>query len=162
MLPSSFADYTKLGLGVLDAYGSYQTGQAMADDMKDMQKAANPFAKYRDRYARQLGGLMDDPSSISDDPEYKFRMEQGMEAMNATAAAKGLRFSGGQLEEAQKFGQGLAKDVRNTRMQELITLSGAGQGFSTPQAYYNRTAQANANQEGLGTLGGVWGYGGYA
>ena len=46
--------------------------------------------------------------SLGQDPGYKFRMEQGQEAIMGSAAARGNRLGGGTLKELVKFGQGLA------------------------------------------------------
>ena len=42
------------------------------------------------------------------DPGYKFRLEQGMKAIEGSAAARGGLFSGGTGQALQEFGQGLA------------------------------------------------------
>jgi len=45
------------------------------------------------------------PFSYQADPGYAFRMKQGMDAMNATAAARGGLISGNALKAGQTFGQ---------------------------------------------------------
>jgi hypothetical protein len=45
---------------------------------------------------------------LNDDPGYAFRMQEGMKAINASAAAKGGLQSGAALKAAQQYGQGLA------------------------------------------------------
>lgn len=49
-----------------------------------------------------------DPSQIANDPAYKFQMEQGMKALQGSAAARGNLLSGGVLKGIEQFGQGLA------------------------------------------------------
>ena len=153
------SDWGKLGMGALDAFGSYMGGKESAKGMKDAQKAANPFAKYRKGYAERLGQLYDDPSYLENDPGYQFRFNQGMKAMNATSAAKGSRLSGGAMLEAQQFGQGLAAQMRQQEIQNLSQLSGATMGFGGGADMYQTGATKwGGIQEGLGTIGGVLGY----
>ncbi len=52
-------------------------------------------------------------------PGYQFRMNQGMQALERTAAAKGNLLSGNTLAAAQEFGQGLASQEYNNRINQL-------------------------------------------
>jgi len=45
---------------------------------------------------------------ITQSPSYKWRFDQGMEAVNRNMAAKGLLKSGNRLAELTKYGQGMA------------------------------------------------------
>lgn len=49
-----------------------------------------------------------DPSTISNNPAYQFRMEQGLEALNRSFAAKGGLGSGNRLTGIMDYAQGLA------------------------------------------------------
>ena len=48
------------------------------------------------------------PPNLTDDPGYQFRLKQGMGALEASAAAKGVLNTGGTLQGVQQFGQDLA------------------------------------------------------
>ena len=72
------------------------------------------------------------------DPGYAFRMDEGMKALDRTAAARGGMLSGGALRGAQQFGQGLASQEyqnafnrfqvnRGNMLQPLQSLAGVGQ-----------------------------------
>jgi hypothetical protein len=52
------------------------------------------------RYARDFG-----MSDFQQDPGYAFRMSEGMKALNASMAAKGLGVSGTSIKGATRFGQ---------------------------------------------------------
>ncbi len=147
-----------LGTG-MDMAGSYMEGQANAEGNQQAFAAMNPFAGYRDKYAGQMDAFMSDPNSITETPGYKFQMEQGMNALNATSAARGTRLSGGAMIEAQKFGQGLASQMRQQEIQNLSMLSGAGW---TPSGgsfkVDSKTSSTAGFNEAMGTLGGVIGY----
>lgn len=69
----------------------------------------SPERTLYDRYS----GLLRDPSSMGQDPAYAFLFNQGMQALNRTAAANRMRFAGKTMNDATKFGQGLAYDYMN-------------------------------------------------
>jgi hypothetical protein len=77
-------------------------------------------------------------SDFQQDPGYAFRMEEGLKALDRTAAARGGLLSGGALKGAQRYGQGLASqeyqnayDRYNTnranQLNPLLSISGKGQ-----------------------------------
>jgi len=72
------------------------------------------------------------------DPGYGFRMQEGMKALNQTAAARGGMLSGNALRGAQEYGQNLGsqeyqnaynryQSERASRLNPLQSLMGAGQ-----------------------------------
>jgi len=69
---------------------------------------ADPFAEQRPQYQTQLADLMKNPGEFASSPVYKFAFDQGLEAVNRTAGAKGQLGSGNRLIDLTKFGQGLA------------------------------------------------------
>lgn len=54
------------------------------------------------RYAKDFS-----MSDFTTDPGYQFRLEQGMRALNASAAAKGMGMSGANIKGATEYGQNL-------------------------------------------------------
>ncbi len=72
------------------------------------------------------------------DPGYSFRMDEGMKALERSAAARGGLLSGSAMKGIQRFGQGLASDEytnafnryqteRSARLNPLQSLAGMGQ-----------------------------------
>ena len=53
-------------------------------------------------------GTLSNLANIEQSPAYKWRYDQGLEAVNRTAAAKGMLGSGNRLAELTKYGQGMA------------------------------------------------------
>ena len=107
------------------------------------------------------------PFNYSADPGYGFRFDQGMKALNATAAARGGMLSGNALVAAQDYGQGLGTQEyqnafnrylsnysnaqntfqlnRNNLLSPLQFLSGQGQAAAAGQAAnIGNTAASNA------------------
>jgi len=54
------------------------------------------------RYAKDFS-----MSDFTTDPGYQFRLEQGMKALNASAAAKGMGMSGANIKGATEYGQNM-------------------------------------------------------
>ncbi len=89
-----------------------------------------------------------DPSSIVNSPAYKFRMEQGQQALTRNAAGRGTLLTGGTLKDAIGYGQGLASTEFDKDFGRQFQLAGLnadiGQG------------NAGRNLQGLlGLYGGV-------
>jgi hypothetical protein len=77
-------------------------------------------------------------SDFQKDPGYDFRMQQGQQALERSAAARGGRFSGGTLKALSRYGQDYASNEyqnaynrfnsdRDRRFNRLSSLAGLGQ-----------------------------------
>jgi len=62
----------------------------------------NPFDTYL-KSVGLSGGKFD-----TSNPAYQFQLKQGQQALDRSAAARGMGYSGAQMKAAQQFGQGLA------------------------------------------------------
>jgi len=58
-------------------------------------------------------------SKLEATPGYQFRLNQGMQALERSAAARGNLLSGNTLAAAQEFGQGLASQEYQNRLNQL-------------------------------------------
>lgn len=97
------------------------------------------FAKYSamnggtsaqpNEYENRLRSLMDNPNSIADSGAYKFAFNQGQQALERSAAAKGMTGSGNVLAELAKYGQGMASQQYNTEANRLAEMSNAQNQF---------------------------------
>ena len=113
-------------------------------------------------------------------PGYQFRMDQGQQALDRAAAARGMRFSGAALKDTMNYAQGLGSQeygnfvgrvtdqfnrdygVQQDSLNALRSLSGAGQtatqaqinaGSNYANAFgQNSLAAGNAQAQG-GTIG---------
>jgi hypothetical protein len=94
-------------------------------------------------------------------PGYQFRLDQGMQAIDRSAASRGRLMSGATLKAAQGFGQGLATDEFGNFINRLQTLAGVGQsatntGVAAGEATagnIGNAAVAGGNAIGQGILG---------
>ena len=129
--------------------GGYTTGSG---SWQQYQKAFNPaeFDRFNQYKAQQekiyqspyasaermasntsnrLAELLTDPSKIQTDPGYQFVKQQGEQAINRSAAAKGMLNSGGVLAELQKYGSGLASQEYGGQVNRLADLMRGSQQF---------------------------------
>ena len=87
-------------------------------------------------YENRLRGYLKSPTSYASDPGFKFALDTGRQAIERSAAAKGMGNSGNVLAELMKYGTGLAFQHRG---QELDRLGGFAarednMGFAKDQA----------------------------
>ena len=59
-------------------------------------------------YENRLKSLMENPNSIQNSGAYRFAFDQGQQAIERSAAAKGMLNSGNILAELARYGQGMA------------------------------------------------------
>ena len=83
-------------------YGQGFAGQRKITDNKNGGQLNNPFDTYL--ASKGLSGGKFDTSN----PAYQFQLKQGQQALDRSAAARGMGYSGAQMKASQQFGQGLA------------------------------------------------------
>ena len=120
-----------------------QQGQAAIGKLGSLMGGTDPFKDYLAK-AGLSGGQFN-----QNNPQYQFLLKQGQQALDRSAAARGMGYSGAQMKAAQQFGQGLASQQYDKEY------SRASDEFSN---YYNRLAalaqggqqavQATGNQGG--------------
>lgn len=99
------------------------------------------------------------------DPGYDFRLQQGSQALDRSAAAKGGLFSGGTLKDLTDYNQNFASNEyqnaynrfqtnRNTQFNQLASVAGLGQTAAGTTAQLGANT---ANQVGQNTISGLTG-----
>jgi len=101
------------GRGFSTAHGATKEGfdkglAAFNENVGMARGRLDPFAQLGGEGAGILRDLAAGRLDLSADDSYKFRLQQGEEALGRRAAASGGRLSGARLKSAQEFGQGLA------------------------------------------------------
>lgn len=91
-------------------------------------------------YEKRLAELVNNPNSISDTNAYKFRFNQGQQALERSAAAKGMLNSGNTLAELANYGQGAASQEYGNEFGRLAGMTGE-------RNQYNLGLKGLANQE---------------
>lgn len=83
-------------------------------------------------------------SRFQTSPGYQFQMEQGVGALDRSAAARGGLYSGAQGKALTEYGQGLANQEYNNRISQLAGMAGMGQSAG------NNLTSLAANQGQMG------------
>lgn len=108
-------------------------GQQQANQAPYLQAGQSSLA---DLLQQMHAGAFDvNPSQLAQDPGYQFRMQQGQQALERSAAARGGLATGGTLRSLARYSQGVASDeLQNawTRRQgafnRLASVANMGQG----------------------------------
>jgi hypothetical protein len=85
-------------------------------------------------------------------PGYQFAMDQGVQALDRSAASKGLLLSGGQLKDITAYGQGLATQNFNNYFNQQYQLASLGENAAaqTGQLGASAASQAGGYQQAAG------------
>jgi hypothetical protein len=119
------------------------------------------------RRAREQGVTIDQPvyedvttwnqtgnpvSALQLDPGYQFRMNEGMNTLENSAAARGGLMSGNFLKNSQRFGQDYASNEYQNAFNRLAALSGVGQSQAGSIANLgsNYASQAGQGMQRIG------------
>jgi hypothetical protein len=86
-----------------------------------------PWLQAGKNSLQDLLNLTRDPSSITGDPAYQFRLSEGQRALERSASARGMLSSGGALRSLSRYSQGVASDEYANRWNRLSSLAGVGQ-----------------------------------
>jgi hypothetical protein len=158
--PDLVADYGKQvakgRASNLDDYGQwhYQTyGQA----------EGRPIDAYQTGGAPAASGSVGDYGGFTASPGYKFRLDEGIKAVERSAAARGLLGSGATMKGIQRYGEGLASSEYENYANALRSMAGIGQtsaqatgaqGIATGQGIAQSMTQAgNARASGYANTG---------
>lgn len=94
-----------------------------------------PVASQSNRFESGLGdaetrlrSLLDNPDSINQSAAYKFRVNQGQEALQRSLGAKGLLNSGNRLMELTKYGQDMGSQEYDNQFGRIKDLVGGYSG----------------------------------
>lgn len=159
--------YTLAAAAVVSAgTGIYSATQAHSISSQARGEQGTIFGEQQ-YYEQQLQQLIADPSSVTKLPGYQFQLDQGVQAIERSGAAKGFLGSGNEATALTQFGQGLASNFYTTQANLLASLAGITAPSSPSQLGGVATAaQASSSQqltsalEELGVLGALY-KGGY-
>lgn len=90
--------------------------QGLKDSTRDVTKQYNQLLKkIQGLYApgREMAMEGFNPGDLTEDPGYKFALEQGLGATQNAAGVQGSPFGGAAMAEMQKFSTGLASQTYN-------------------------------------------------
>ena len=139
-----------------------QQGQSAIGKLGSLMGGTDPFESYLqksglqgglDAYLKQKGVSN---YGFLNSPQYQFLQKQGQQALDRSAAARGMGYSGAQMKAAQQFGQGLASqqydNEYNRAAKEYFNKYDQARGQFGD--YYNRLAGiAQGGQQTAQSLG---------
>jgi len=123
----------------------YSGGQWLTPAQYQQAQAQQKAQQVYTTAGNKLNALLQNPSSITDTPGYKFAYNQGLEAVNRTAAAKGMLGSGNRLYDLTKFGQGLASQTYNNTISQLGNFLNKTPIANNQSYGYNATANSGGS-----------------
>lgn len=85
-------------------------------------------------------------------PGYQFRLDQGVQAAERSAAARGSLASGGTMKAIQRYGEGLAASEYDNYVSRLAQLAGVGQAATGSTTQAGQTASQTISNA-LGNAG---------
>lgn len=108
------------------------------------------------------GNALSAYNAFTQTPFYQFPFSQGLAALNASGAARGLTLSGGQAKALQAYGQGYAGQNFGSYISALANLANLGKDSASALAGYGNQASgtnltgstAAGNAAASGTIGG--------
>lgn len=96
------------------------------------------------------GGLASLSSLLSNFPGYQFGLNQGQQALDRSAASRGLLLSGAQLKDAQQFGQGYAMQQSwQPYISQLSHMADLGENAGAQVGNFGQNAGAGIAQSQL-------------
>ena len=108
-----------------DPWGTSGGRLAAAQQLRS-QMGKDPSNFYRDKLQSMASGQFS-----PDDPSYQFRLQQGQQALERSAAAKGMLGSGNAAIELQQYGQQAASSEYGAQFSRML------QGLSGVEAQYS-------------------------
>lgn len=103
----------------------------------------NALAGYN--FEMGLGARPEGYGGFQTTPGYDFRRQQGIDAIDASAATRGGLMSGKTLQDLTTFGDGLASQEYGNYMQRLAGLTDMGMGAAGMQATAGNNAAAGVS-----------------
>lgn len=135
------------------ARAAEQAGQQQLQQFYATREDLAPYRQAGDAALPLLQRLITEPGAAEEDliasPGYQFRLEQGQQALERGAAARGQLVSGRTLKELQNFGQGMASQEYGNYLNNLRSLTNMGQSAAAQTGSFG---QAAAQQYGQGLM----------
>lgn len=146
------------------------TEAGIAEQRRQFDLTRSDFAPWRDAGGAAIGAgaaMLQPGYDHTTSPGYQFRMDEGMRAVENSAAARGMLGSGGTLKDLVRFGQGVAADDFGQQFNRQMAVAAGGQqannttaaaGSNAANSIANLyTQQGNARASGYAGQANAWG-----
>jgi hypothetical protein len=150
--------------GQTQANAANQAAQTQMQMYQQTRKDLSPYMNFGGGMLPNLTAMMNNPGAalpmLQNYPGYQWAFGQGLQALDQSAASRGLSLSGGQLAATQQYGQGMANQLFNQYYGQLM---GGAQLGANAAAGLGTQGVGLAGQAGQATYaGGVGQAAGYA
>lgn len=119
--------------------------KTQANEQPYMQTGQNALGALSSLYG--LNGSAPNYSVLTNSPNYQFAFNQGENALDASAAAKGNLFAGGYGQDLVNYGQGMASQQLGAYTGELNTLANQGQNAASGTGALGQNAASTSGQD---------------
>lgn len=119
-------------------------GGAVTGTNPDGSSIYDPYGAYRGSAATSLNALVNNPALALGDPGYQMALNQGIQATERGAASKGMMMSGNETAALANLGQSTFGSYYNSKIANLMQLSGASQNPAAAAQAQTQAALANA------------------
>jgi len=142
----------ELGMGRAPSFGPAGNRIRMSQNDNGKYIIKNEFGDVTKRFAQKDNArdyMRDHQAGFETSPGFEFQQEQGINAIERMAAARGNRLGGATLKEAGRYATGLASQDYGNYMNRLSGMSGTGQTGAAQQGvlgqnYAGAVGQNNA------------------
>lgn len=169
--PGNRAPLTYSGEGgtFVNTGGGWQSPSGMGPQINDLpaflqmrqrQNIGSDFSNYQNRlldtlnqqndWQSRLNRLLTDPTSFEETPAYKAAFQQGQQAIERSAAAKGMLNSGNVLAALAKYGSDMASQEYGNQISRL------GENVNRYGATTNQLANLLSNAQNFGVRSGYY------
>jgi hypothetical protein len=124
---------------------------ALQKYMFDQQrKDTAPYRKAGASALTQIQALLKNPSRVTREPGYQFGIDQGVNALENSASARGMTYSGAQAKALQQFGNDYGTTKIDQTYNRLSNIAGLGQVGVNPVSGMNYANNVGSNMLGVG------------
>lgn len=117
---------------------------------EQQRKDTAPYRKAGYSALTDIQRLLKNPSLVKRDPGYRFGIDQGVNALENSASARGMTYSGAQAKALQQFGNDYGTSKLDQTYNRLSNIAGLGQVGVQPGPGMNYANQAGSNMLGAG------------
>lgn len=149
-------DEQKAQRDATDPFGSVRMNQVLSPlfgggNGSEANPSSSRYGNEANPWLARLTALLDNPDSINQSAGYKFRFNQGQQALERSAAARGNLHSGNTLAALTDYGQGQASQEYGNQMNTLMGLYGTAEGANASR-YGADTSASASNKNALANL----------
>lgn len=137
-------------------YGAVNSSNAASDASNATMSMYNqtrqdllPYITGGTNALSSLNSLMTNPTSalstLESYPGYQWALQEGTNALDRSAASKGLLLSGGQLKDVTSYGQGLASQTFQNYYNQLYGIASLGENAAAQSGNQGLSAVSQSN-----------------